>query len=54
MNTAFQFGMMAFIVTMMLILSNSAWAQDKPNDADNFYTSTQVDVQKVTFETSTK
>lgn len=54
MNTAFQFGMMAFIVTMMLILSNSAWAQDKPNDADNFYTSTQVDVQKVTFENQYK
>ena len=48
------FACQSFIVTMMLILSNSAWAQDKPNDADNFYTSTQVDVQKVTFENQYK
>lgn len=49
MNTVFQFGMMALVVSVVALLSRSAWAHDKPKDADNFYTSTQVDVQKVTF-----
>lgn len=49
MNTMIQFTMMALIVSVVALLDKTAWAQGKPTDADNFYTSAQVNVQKVTF-----
>lgn len=49
-----QFGMAAIIMGMMSIVSTTAMAQGKPKDADNFYTSKKVDVQKVTFDNQYK
>lgn len=54
MHTFRQFGMATIIMGMMSIVSTTAMAQGKPKDADNFYTSKKVDVQKVTFENQYK
>jgi len=54
MHTFRQFGMAAFLMGMMSIVSTTAMAQGKPKDADNFYTSKKVDVQKVIFENQYK
>lgn len=54
MHTFRQFSMATIILGMMSIVSTTAMAQSKPKDADNFYTSKKVDVQKVTFDNQYK
>lgn len=54
MHMFMQLLMAAFVVGLMPILANSAFAQNKPKDADNFYESKKVDVQKVVFENQYK
>jgi len=54
MNTMIQLGIVTLAVGIATLLGNPAWAQDKPVDADNFYTSAQVDVKKVTFDNQYK
>ncbi|MBP9943321.1 MAG: alpha/beta hydrolase, partial [Desulfomicrobium sp.] len=49
MNTMIQCCIMALVVSVTTLLGDCVWAQDKPVDADNFYTSSAVDVQKVSF-----
>lgn len=49
MNTMIQCCIMALVVSVTTLLGDCVWAQDKPADADNFYTSSAVDVQKVSF-----
>jgi hypothetical protein len=43
-----------FFVVVLSIIDAPAFAQIKPNDADNFYKSTKVNVQKVTFDNQYK
>ena len=43
-----------FIIGMLTTVGSPAFAQTKPRDADNFYKSKTVDVQKVTFENQYK
>lgn len=54
MNTFIQSFIVAFAVGMMSLAGNPALAQSKPKGADNFYKSTKVDVQKVTFDNQYK
>lgn len=43
-------GMCALIWGAMFIVNNTAWGQTMPNGADNFYKSSEVTMQKVTFK----
>ncbi len=49
MNSPNPFGMVALVLVMMLVVSGPALAQDMTRGADNFYKSTLVTTQKVTF-----
>jgi len=54
MNTIIQSFIVALAVGMMSLVGTTAMAQGKPKDADNFYTSKKVDVQKVAFDNQYK
>ncbi|BAH73624.1 alpha/beta hydrolase [Solidesulfovibrio magneticus] len=49
-----QWCMVVFIMGMLTAVGSTAFAQTKPRDADNFYKSKTVDVQKVTFDNQYK
>lgn len=54
MHTFIRSFIVALVVGLLSLLGDPAMAQGKPKDADNFYKSKEVDVQKVTFENQYK
>jgi fermentation-respiration switch protein FrsA (DUF1100 family) len=54
MHTFMPTFIMALFFGMLFLVGSPAMAQGKPKDADNFYKSKKVDVQKVTFENQYK
>lgn len=48
------FGIFATVLSMVALMGSAAWAQNKPADADNFYQSNQVTMQKITFQNQYK
>ncbi len=53
MNKLKKFGQL-FVFIGVMIMTTQAFAQTPPNDADNFYTSDKVSVQKVRFKNQYK